>query len=653
MGRFASSQARASERGQTFLAVLVILGVVLLGILGLATDYSQIWAHRQMAQAAADAACQAGAADLYIKAIDPANPIANFSWIGSNGSSFTCDTNTSSPPCRYASLNGYSTGPNVRVDFLGSLPGVTGIPSGFGTIANPYIKVTITDPVPKTFTRLVSSGNTFSITASAGCGVQPVNVPIPLVVLNQVQSGTLSTNGGPTVQIIGGPNRAIQVDSHSTTAVSTGGSAQINLTQAGPSNTGADFGVAGVETQPGQVLTGTGKWVSPSPPFGDPWITYAAPTAPGVAGTAKPVPLGVNGCPDPNGCVEFTAGNYSACLGGTITPGATGCLVLPYMGSNPKFNNGGVNWQTGHAYALGDIVQPSTPTCAGSSNSGGYLYMVTVSGTSSATCPALFNQTACTRQPDGTCSGGTQVDGGVTWQNVGKVAVNKLSTALFDPGLYFVSSNGLNFGSGSTARMSTALGDGTRGATFYFNSTASVAFNANSGSANACTSATNTGTSSPNGCVVPYKVDGTVSSAATGYVASRVLQCPSGPANPPQVPASIDGNILLGPCSGTYGDASGQNRGFLFFQNRTQSANASVGGGSGFIFSGFMYFHSGNGSTCGSTTSCLSLQGGGGTNSFTLGNIVVDEVSLGGNSSIKMILNPSISFPVLRPTLLQ
>jgi hypothetical protein len=31
----------------------------------------------------------------------------------------------------------------------------------------------------------------------------------------------------------------------------------------------------------------------------------------------------------------------------------------------------------------------------------------------------------------------------------------------------------------------------------------------------------------------------------------------------------------------------------------------------------------------------------------------VDEVSLGGNSSIKMILNPSISFPVLRPTLLQ
>ena len=649
----AGSHARASERGQTFLAVLVILGVVLLGILGLATDYSQIWAHRQMAQAAADAACQAGAADLFIKAIDPANPTANFAWIGSNGSSFTCDSNASSAPCRYASMNGYSTGANVKVEFLDSLPGVTGIPSGFGTIANPYMKVTITDPVPKTFSKLVSSGNTFDITAAAGCGVQPVNVPIPLVVLNQTQPGSFSTNGGPTVQIIGGPNRAIQVDSHSTTAVNTGGSANIDLTLAGPSNTGADFGVAGAESEPGQVHTGTGKWLSPATPFGDPWATYTAPSQPSTAGKAKPVPLGVNGCPSPDGCVEFTPGNYAGCLGGTIAPGATGCLVLPYTGSNPKFNIGGVNWQANHTYAAGDIVQPSTPTCAGASNSGGFLYMVTAAGASSASCPALFNQTPCARQPDGTCSGGTQVDNGVTWQNVGKVTLNQLKTAIFDPGLYFVSSNGLNFGSGSTARMSTATGDGTRGATFYFNSTASVSFNASSGSSSPCTSASNTGTSSPNGCVVSYIVNGAVSSAATGYVKSRELQCPGGPANPAQVPASIDGNILLGPCSGTYGDASGKNRGFLFFQNRAQAANASVTGGSGFIFSGFMYFHKGNGGTCGSTTSCLSLQGGGGTNSFTLGNIVVDEVSLGGNSRIKMILNPSLTFPVLKPTLLQ
>ena len=52
-----------SERGQTFLVIVVFIAVLLLGTLGLGTDYAQIWAHRQMAQGAADAACQAAAAE--------------------------------------------------------------------------------------------------------------------------------------------------------------------------------------------------------------------------------------------------------------------------------------------------------------------------------------------------------------------------------------------------------------------------------------------------------------------------------------------------------------------------------------------------------------------------------------------------------------
>jgi hypothetical protein len=115
----------------------------------------------------------------------------------------------------------------------------------------------------------------------------------------------------------------------------------------------------------------------------------------------------------------------------------------------------------------------------------------------------------------------------------------------------------------------------------------------------------------------------------------------------------VDGNILLGPCSGTYGDPAGQNRGFLLAQNRSVAAAPSLGGGAGYIFSGFVYFHNGNGATCGSNTSCLSLQGGTANNSYALGNIVVDELSLGGNSSIKMILNSNETFPVLRPSLLE
>src|SRR5882724_9282943 len=172
------------QRGQTFLVIVVFIAVFLLAVLGLATDYTQVWAHRQMAQGAADAACQAAAADLFLNAISPAasgqNGLQSFSWIGSP---FDCSTNAGSPPCAYAALNGYS-GSNVNVTFPSSLAGVAPLPGGFGTVANPYVKVKITDHVPMSFTKLVSSTGTVDISASAGCGLNPVAVPIPLVVLH-------------------------------------------------------------------------------------------------------------------------------------------------------------------------------------------------------------------------------------------------------------------------------------------------------------------------------------------------------------------------------------------------------------------------------------------------------------------------------------
>ena len=131
-----NSQAISSEQGQTVLAVAIFVSLLLLVILGVATDYAQVWAHRQMAQAAADAACEAGAADLFLNATDPSasgiNGLQSFSWIGNP---YNCGTNASSPPCRYAALNGYS-GPNVSVTFPSSLPGVAPLTGAFAvTIA--------------------------------------------------------------------------------------------------------------------------------------------------------------------------------------------------------------------------------------------------------------------------------------------------------------------------------------------------------------------------------------------------------------------------------------------------------------------------------------------------------------------------------------
>ena len=664
-----SLQRWSTQQGQAFLFIVILIAFFLLAVLGLATDYTQVWAHRQMAQGAADAACEAGAADVFLKGTDPTAstdfPTLDFSWIGS---SFDCSAKRNSVPCEYASFNGYA-GANVSVSFPASLPGVSGIPAGFGTIANPYLKVTVTDPVATYFTRIGSPITTVNVTASASCGLNVITAPVPLVVLHRTASPSLQVNGTASVTILGGPQRSVQVDSSSATAVSVG---TVDLHQAGPTNNGSDFAVfGGPAAKPTGVNVGTaGHWIPGANPFGDPFAAVAAPTsAPATAGTATPVPFAVNGCPDPVGCVEFRPGNYASCSTGPVAPGANACLNLPFGGSRPRFNRRGTNWQANTAYAVGALILPSACT------SNGFLYMaIAVTGNSGSACPASFSPMVCTRQSDGTCSGGTTLDGGVTWQNVGVVSTTP-GTAVFDPGLYYVGSQGLSLGSGSAARISTVNGDGSKGVMFYFSTSGSASIGSSSGGSSACTSVTQgpgAASGTPNNCVVAYQINGTLSPAATGYVPSVLLRCPSGSATPSQVPATIPGNVLLGPCGGTSGiGATGQygspdgNRGFLFFQNRSTAANggsctagfggncAILGGGGTFVFSGFIYFHNGNGATCGTNTSCLSLAGGSGGNSFTIGNIVVDKISLTGSSGVNMVLNPTATFSVLRPTLLQ
>lgn len=668
-----SSFRRSSpQHGQAFLGIVILISFFLLAMLGLATDYTQVWAHRQMAQGAADAACEAGAADLFLKGTDPTAstdfPGLDFSWI--DGNTFDCGTRPNAVPCKYASFNGYA-GSNVSVSFPSSLPGVGGIPAGFPSVGHPYIQVTVTDPVSTYFSRIASPITSVNVKALAGCGLAAINTPVPLVVLHKTASPSFNLNTNASVTILGGPPRSIQVDSSSSTAVSVG---TVDLHQAGPGNNGADFAVFGGPTaKPGGVNVGTaGHWIPGANPFGDPFAAVNAPaSAPATAGSATPVPFAINGCPDPVGCVEFTPGDYTGCSTGTIGPGAKGCLMLPYSGSNPKFNTAGPAWVAGQTYTAGTLIQPTNAQ----HNSGGYVYRATNTGTAAGAPPALWNQTVCTQQADGTCSGGTLVDGGITWQNVGLIVLNKLSTGIFDPGLYYVAANGLSLGSGSTARISTVTGDGSNGVMFYFSTSGSVSIGSSSGGSTACTSVTQgpgAASGSPNNCVVAYQVNGTLSPVATGAVASRALRCPNGSANPSQVPATIQGNVLLGPCGGTAGiGATGQygspdgNRGFLLFQNRSIAANggtctagfggncATLGGGGTFVFSGFVYLHKGNGASCGSDTSCLTLAGGSGGNSFTIGNIVVDKISLTGGSAVNMVLNPAATFSVLRPTLLQ
>ena len=75
------------ERGQAIILVLVALSIFLLGAVGLAIDASHMYAQRQMAQAAADAAAQAGILSIF----DKTNTAANNNAFGAPGDgAFTC-----------------------------------------------------------------------------------------------------------------------------------------------------------------------------------------------------------------------------------------------------------------------------------------------------------------------------------------------------------------------------------------------------------------------------------------------------------------------------------------------------------------------------------------------------------------------------------
>jgi len=226
--------------------------------------------------------------------------------------------------------------------------------------------------------------------------------------------------------------------------------------------------------------------------------------------------------------------------------------------------------------------------------------------------------------------------------------------AIFDPGIYYLASaNGLTADSLSCMRTSTAAGQGIGGVIFYFSGSATVSVNSNSGSSCDPTLTFNTtsGTGSlPNGAKC----------AATSSI-------------PSNLPATLDGNVLLAPCTGPYGDpflaaggtppaGLGQQRGMLFFQDRSAtSVNPSAGGGGQYLLAGTMYFHSCN--TTGTGTGCLSaptyyndiftLQGGSGSSTYVLGQIIVDNLTLGGNSGIFMDLNPSSAFNILKASLYQ
>ncbi|HEV2494257.1 MAG TPA: pilus assembly protein TadG-related protein [Terriglobia bacterium] len=573
------------DEGQVSVLVLLATALFVLLFVGFGVDMTNLYFHRQAAQGAADSACQAGAMDMF--ANTAGTSLGNFT----TGTNFDCAASGTPSPCQYAMLNGYSSpgltagadSNDVKVSFPASVAGVT-TPSVALTGTYAFMQVDITDRVKVYFSSLITRSATQDVLARSRCGMVVASQPVPIIVLDPTCTHSFQVSGASTVTVVGGPPKSIQVNSDNTTCAAAtidsgcAGSGTIDLSQAGPALTGGTFGVFGApQTAPANFLPGTtGTWLSPSAPIQDPYKllpppgTQPNPTVPPqqyktfCQDLKNPCSVfyGVDGCPDPNGCVEYGPGQYSSAI---IVKGVTA------------------------------IFDPG-------------IYYIT--GTDNANCGKAG--TGCTAGPkNGQCRYGFEVDSG----GVVRPATPASPSSPIGGTMFYLSGSG---------------GAGNYGSVF---------FGSNAGAVN-------------NGKGQPIDT----------YNSSRVT-CAGGPAPNPPLPSSLVGDVLLGPCTGTYGGPGGINRGMLFFQDRSNAdtnGQPSMQGGGGLLLGGNLYFHNCPESL---TAPCappptdfnafLQFQGNPGSATYVYGNITTDELITAGNGTVTMELNPTATYSILKVALLQ
>jgi hypothetical protein len=296
---------RNDERGQAILIVVLAMGILLLGGLGLAIDGGTLYAQRTMAQAAADAAAEAGILSVF-----------NGTNIGTNAfgsAAHTCTATDAITPCAYARKNGFgaTSADTVYIDF----PSATAVgldPASLSSDSVNLLRVTVTRNVKGGLIQMLGAASQTPVRTVAVAAIVTVVSPVPMLITHPSLAHSLSTNGTTNIQICGGPYRSIQVNSLSSVAyASPKAGGLVNLSQAGPadpgncsSGTGADFGVSGGSaTNPGSVTLGSTGHYRQNSAIQDPLKDVPAPSVPTTIGSFANVAGGTNGC----------ASTYSKC----------------------------------------------------------------------------------------------------------------------------------------------------------------------------------------------------------------------------------------------------------------------------------------------------------------------------------------------------
>src|SRR6266702_2663771 len=185
--RFRSLVTRFKEEdGQAIVLVALAMGIFLLGAIGLAVDGSILYTQRQMAQAAADAAAQAGIMSIF----DGTNGAGAAQFVATPGTSFTCTTTDAKTPCAYARLNGFGGSASDTVTVSFPTPPGTAAPGVALSGSDPtnLIKVSVSRDVNTTLLRLLGSTVT-TMKATAMAAIVDVIAPVPILVTHPTLDG--------------------------------------------------------------------------------------------------------------------------------------------------------------------------------------------------------------------------------------------------------------------------------------------------------------------------------------------------------------------------------------------------------------------------------------------------------------------------------
>src|SRR3954449_11265478 len=200
------------------------MSIFLLGALGFAIDGSHLYAQRQMAQAAADAAAQAGIMSIF----DGTNGTGTHAFTASSTVT-TCAASDPKTPCYYAQTrNGFNAASDVVTFDVPTAAAVGVNTSSLSSDPVNLLRVTVQRPVNTTLIRFLGP-STATIRATGTAAIVSVMSPVPIIVTHPTMSGALSSNGNPSINICGGPTRSIQVNSSSSTSLSMNSNTTVDL----------------------------------------------------------------------------------------------------------------------------------------------------------------------------------------------------------------------------------------------------------------------------------------------------------------------------------------------------------------------------------------------------------------------------------------